>query len=544
MNTKDWWKNAVIYQVYPRSFQDTNGDGIGDIQGIIYRLDYLQDLGINALWLSPVYASPNKDNGYDVSDYFSIMEEFGTMDQMDSLIAEAKKRNIAIIMDLVTNHTSDEHRWFQEARKSKGSPYRDYYIWRNPVDDGLPNDLMAGMSEPAWTFDEATSQYYFHLFTKNQPDLNWENPKVHQEIIDIIKFWAKKGVKGFRLDVIDLIGKVPDQMITVNGPHLHEYIHKISKGGFEKYHLMTIGETWSADVSEALKYTRPERRELNMLYTFSHVTLTENIGPDKWSFTVKELDVPRLKVVIKEWQDGLNNDSWNALFWCNHDLPRIVSHYGDAQNDRVKSAKTLAILLHMQKGTPTIYQGEEIGMTNALITDIKEARDIESLNMYELYAEQGVKKEELLAKINYKGRDNARTPMQWDDTDNGGFTMGKPWLESNPNYDTINVEEALIDSDSIYYTYKELIRLRREEEWVTSADFQLIETTDEKVIAYLRVSADKKVLVVCNLSSDERPFSYEGTIEKTILSNLPVERLSLENSTLSAWESQVLEVKL
>ena len=397
-----WWKNAVMYQIYPRSFQDSNGDGIGDIQGIISRLDYLKELGVTGIWLSPVYESPNDDNGYDISNYQAINPEFGTMEDMDQLIEEAKKRNIHIVMDLVVNHTSDEHKWFKEALKGKENKYRDYYIWRDPVNGSEPNDLVSMFSGSAWELDEDSQQYFLHLYSKKQPDLNWENPAVRQEIYDMMNFWLEKGIGGFRMDVIDLIGKEPDKLITGNGPKLHDYLQEMNQRSFGNYDVMTVGETWGVTPEKAPLFASPERNELSMVFQFEHLTLDEKPGTSKWDLL--DLDFLKLKQVFKKWQTELPDDTWNSLFWNNHDTPRIVSRWGNDEEYRERSAKMFAILLHLMKGTPYIYQGEEIGMTNQPISDIKEAEDIESINLYYERLDQGYSHEEIIRSINAKGR--------------------------------------------------------------------------------------------------------------------------------------------
>ena len=416
MSQKHWWQEVVVYQIYPRSFKDSNGDGIGDLPGIIEKLDYLEKLGIGAIWLSPVYQSPNDDNGYDISDYEAITTEFGTMEDMDRLIAEAKKRNIRIIMDLVVNHTSDEHAWFVEARKSKDNPYRDYYVWADPSEDGgVPNGLRSAFSGSAWQLDEATGQYYLHLFSKKQPDLNWQNEKVRQAVYQMMNFWIDKGIGGFRMDVIDLIGKVPEKEITGNGPRLHEFLQEMNQATFGKHDLLTVGETWGATPEIAKLYSNPDRHELSMVFQFEHIGLDQQEGGEKWDLA--PVDLGKLKQIFAKWQTELDNQGWNSLFWNNHDLPRMISRWGNDGQYRVESAKMLVILLHMQKGTPYIYQGEEIGMTNTAISDISQARDIETINMYHERLANGYAKEDIIHSINVKGRDNARRPVQWNNHD-------------------------------------------------------------------------------------------------------------------------------
>lgn len=496
-----WWQNAVVYQVYPRSFQDSNGDGIGDIPGITSRLDYLKELGIDAIWLSPVYASPNDDNGYDISDYEAIHPEFGTMEDMDELIEEGQKRGIRIVMDLVVNHTSDEHNWFVEARKSKDNAYRDYYIWRDPVDGQAPNDLTSAFSGPAWTLDEDSGQYYLHLFSRKQPDLNWENERMRQDVYKMMNFWLDKGVGGFRMDVIDLIGKLPDEGLTANGPKLHDYLKEMHEHTLKGRDVMTVGETWSATPESAKLYSDPKRNELSMVFQFEHMMLDEQPGKSKWD--LKELDLVEWKQVLSKWQVAFKEDGWNSLFWNNHDTPRVVSRWGNDDTYRVESAKCFAILLHLMKGTPYIYQGEEIGMTNRFISSIDEVDDIESRNMYHERLEQGYSKEEILNAINVKGRDNARTPVQWDGSEHSGFTTGEPWLAVQPNYTSINVEQAVSDKESVFHTYKQLIQLRKDHPAIVWGDYTLLLPDHPTVFAYERLYRGERWVVVAN-SSDEK----------------------------------------
>ncbi|WP_442760608.1 glycoside hydrolase family 13 protein [Enterococcus italicus] len=512
-----WWQKAVVYQIYPRSFQDSNGDGIGDIPGIISRLDYLQLLGITAIWLSPVYKSPNDDNGYDISDYEDIMDEFGSMADMEELIQEANKRDIKIVMDLVVNHTSDEHAWFVEAKKGKENPYRDYYVWRDPVNGDVPNDLHSAFSGSAWEYDEASGQYYLHLFSKKQPDLNWENKKVRQEVYDMMNFWLEKGIGGFRMDVIDLIGKLPDQSITGNGPMLHTYLQEMNQATFGSQDVMTVGETWGATPEIAKLYSDPTRNELSMVFQFEHIGLDQQEGKDKWD--LKPLSIGQLKQILSKWQTSLGHEGWNSLFWNNHDLPRIVSRWGNDKEYRVESAKMFAIVLHMMKGTPYIYQGEEIGMTNCPISTIDEVDDIESINMYNERLDQGYTKEAIIESINAKGRDNARTPVQWDNSANAGFTTGTPWLHVNPNYPEINVKQSLADEDSVFYTYKKLIELRKEHAIVVWGEYELIEDTEEEVFAYYREFSGEKWLVVANFSESKQTFTLEEEIGEVLVHN-------------------------
>ncbi len=542
MSQKHWWQEVVVYQIYPRSFKDSNGDGIGDLPGIIEKLDYLEKLGIGAIWLSPVYQSPNDDNGYDISDYEAIMTEFGTMEDMDRLIAEAKKRNIRIIMDLVVNHTSDEHAWFIEARKSKDNPYRDYYVWADPSEDGgVPNGLRSAFSGSAWQLDEATGQYYLHLFSKKQPDLNWQNEKVRQAVYQMMNFWIDKGIGGFRMDVIDLIGKVPEKEITGNGPRLHEFLQEMNQATFGKHDLLTVGETWGATPEIAKLYSNPDRHELSMVFQFEHIGLDQQEGGEKWDLA--PVDLGKLKQIFAKWQTELDNQGWNSLFWNNHDLPRMISRWGNDGQYRVESAKMLAILLHMQKGTPYIYQGEEIGMTNTAITDISQARDIETINMYHERLANGYTKEDIIHSINVKGRDNARRPVQWNNHAFAGFSTVEPWIAVNDNYEKINVEQALADPDSIFYTYQKLIALRKANPIMIWGDFELVDTQEE-VFAYLRKYQGETWLVVTNFSNEAHDFKYDNAKAKeVVIENMPVQLSECLDLTLKPWQAFVVKLE-
>ncbi|HDY7691603.1 glycoside hydrolase family 13 protein [Vibrio vulnificus] len=496
-----WWHDAVVYQIYPRSFCDSNNDGIGDLNGIIGKLDYLKTLGVNVLWLSPVYKSPMDDNGYDISDYQDIAAEFGTMADMQNLLAQAKARDIRVVMDLVVNHTSDEHPWFVEARKSKDNPYRDYYIWCDAKPDGsVPDDQGSIFGGSAWQWDEATQQYYFHLFSKRQPDLNWENPKVQHEVHKMMNWWIDQGIGGFRLDVIDLIGKEIDKGITGNGPRLHPLLQEMNRATFGDKDLLTVGETWGATPEIAKLYSDPERHELSMVFQFEHITLTWQHG-DKWNPI--PLDLKQFKHVLTKWQTELSNQGWNSLFWNNHDLPRVVSKYGDDKRYRVESAKMLATALHFLKGTPYIYQGEEIGMTNVAFESLDQYKDIETLNFYKVKTESGVSHQHMMDAIHENSRDNARTPMQWSASPNGGFSQAEPWIEVNPNYPEINVEQALADSDSIFYHYQKLIELRKQHPAIVYGDFTPLFAEHDSVFAYVRTHQDEQLLVINNFSDQD-----------------------------------------
>ena len=501
-----WWKNAVIYQIYPRSFCDSNGDGIGDLQGIISKLDYLQELGIDAIWLSPIYRSPQDDNGYDISDYQDIDPIFGTLADMDELIAEAKKRNIRIIMDLVLNHSSDEHPWFLEAKKSRDNPYHDYYVWRDGTEGTYPNDLKAGFGGPAWEWVPECGQYYFHQFSVKQPDLNWENPKVREEIYKMIQWWVDRGVGGFRLDVIDQIAKEPDRRITADGPMLHPYLKEMSKAVFQQKELVTVGEAWSATPQSALLFSNPDGSELSMVFQFEHILLDQQPGKEKWDLA--PLPFVTFKKVFEKWETTLYQKGWNSLFFENHDLPRSVSRFGNDGEYRVESAKMLAVCLHGMQGTPYIYQGQELGMTNVRMP-IEDYRDIELLNMYRERIAAGYPEKEVMESVHAKGRDNARTPMQWNAEENAGFTSGTPWIKVNPNYREINAEAALAEEDSIFHFYQKLIRLRKELPILTEGSFTLLLPEDPDLFAYTRTFGTEELLVLCNFSDREVPCSLK-----------------------------------
>lgn len=536
-----WWKKAVVYQVYPKSFQDSNGDGIGDLKGITSRLDYLKKLGIDAIWLSPVYQSPQVDNGYDISDYEAIDPQYGTMADMDELISEAKKRGIRIIMDLVINHTSDQHKWFIEARKSKDNPYRDYYIWRDPVDGHEPNGLKSAFSGSAWKLDEKTGQYYLHFFADQQPDLNWKNPTLRQKIYDMMNFWIDKGIGGFRMDVIELIGKDSDKLIRENGPMLHPYLQEMNKKTFGSKNLMTVGETWNSTPKIAEEYSDPARHELSMVFQFENQSLDQQADKEKWD--LRTLDLGELKKVLVKWQTEIDfNHAWNSLFWENHDIPRVISRWGNDQEYRVQSAKMFAIILHLMHGTPYIYNGEEIGMTNYPVKSIDEVSDIESINMYNERLKAGYEAQSLIHAINVKGRDNARTPIQWDNTKNAGFTTGTPWLHVNPNYHQINVEAALKDPNSIFYTYQKLIKLRHENSIIVDGNFELIKGTRDAVLAYYRKLKDTKWLIVANLSGQKQSFSSTDKVTDQIINNY-TDHSNLTNLTLKPYEAFAVKVK-
>jgi len=540
-----WWHESVVYQIYPRSFNDTTGNGIGDLRGIIEKLDYLQELGIDVIWLSPVYKSPMDDNGYDISNYEEIDPLFGTMADMDELIAQAKERGIKIIMDLVVNHTSDEHPWFIESRKSKDNPYRDYYIWRDPKDGDVPNGLQSIFSGPAWEYDEQTGQYYLHLFSKKQPDLNWENPRLRQEIYNMMNFWLEKGIGGFRMDVIDLIGKEIDKEITGNGARLHPLLQEMNKATFGNYDVLTVGETWGATPEIAKLYSNPKRHELSMIFQFEHMTLDWDTKEGKWR--PQQLDFKKLKEILSKWQTDLDGEAWNSLFWNNHDLPRIVSRWGNDQEYRVESAKMLATLLHFMQGTPYIYQGEEIGMTNVKFESLEEYNDLEILNFYRDNLKKGYSHDEMMEAIWKNGRDNARTPMQWDDSEQAGFTTGTPWLKVNPNYKEINVQENLQNPDSIFHYYKKLIELRKQHDVIVYGEYQLLHKDHDQIFAYIRKLGEERLLVIANFYSQETDWILPNDVackqHELLISNYKGNKESpIESFKLKPYEARVYKI--
>ena len=540
MLKKDWWKSAIIYQIYPRSFQDTNGDGFGDFQGIIKRLPYLEKLGIDCIWLCPVYRSPQDDNGYDISDYCDVDPMFGTMADMEELIGKAREHGIYIVMDLVLNHSSDEHKWFIEAKKSRENPYHDYYVWRDGKEGELPNDMKAAFGGSAWEWVPEVEQYYFHQFSVKQPDLNWENPKLRQELWDIINFWIDKGVGGFRLDVIDLVGKVPDEKITSNGPKLHEYIKEMTAHTFVRDNLISVGETWSATPEIAKLYSNPDGSELSMVFQFEHICLDQQEGKEKWDLA--PLPFHKFKEVWNKWQTELYGCGWNSLFWDNHDLPRIVSRWGDEGQYREESAKMLATLLHGMQGTPYIYQGEELGMTNVKY-ELEEYRDIELFGMYKERRAQGYTHEELMESIYAKTRDNARTPMQWDTTEQAGFTTGKPWIQVNPNYTEINAAEQVDRENSIFNYYRKLIQLRKELPVLTDGKFTMLDMDHNQIFAYLRDNGEDKLLVVCNFYGNTVDYAVSEKAEdlELLIGNYTEE--NMQTDVLRPYEARIYRIR-
>ena len=556
---KRWWKESVVYQIYPRSFCDSNGDGFGDLNGITSKLDYLKELGVDVIWLSPVYKSPNDDNGYDISDYQDIMDEFGTMEDFDRMLATAHEKGIKIMMDLVVNHTSDEHKWFIESRKSTDNPYRDYYIWRPAKEDGsLPNNWGSCFSGPAWEYDKTTDMYFLHLFSKKQPDLNWDNPVVRQEVFDMMNWWLEKGVDGFRMDVISLISKeqpeLPDKEpgingyatfnVSANGPHVHEYLQEMRQKALNNADTITVGECSGVTLEEAKKYARSDEKELNMVFQFEHMDVDSDEKAGKW--TTRKMDLRDLKKILTRWQKGLQDIAWNSLYWENHDQPRSVSRFGnDSDEYREISAKMLATCIHMMQGTPYVYQGEELGMTNCPFNTLENFRDLESINAFHELTEQGkMTEEEMMAAIGYKGRDNARTPMQWDDSANAGFSGADatPWIMVNPNYTKINAKDQVSREDSVFKYYQKLIRLRHESDLIVYGTYDLILDDDKDIYAYIRTLGDEKLIVYCNFSENTREVELpeEFTDGKILISNYNDAKVS-EKITLRPYEAIVIQ---
>ena len=565
---KRWWKESIVYQIYPRSFKDSNGDGIGDLNGITEKMEYLEKLGVNVVWLSPVYQSPNDDNGYDISDYRAIMTEFGTMEDFERMLAKAHEHGIKIVMDLVVNHTSDEHPWFIESRKSKDNPYRDYYIWRDGKDGKEPNNWGSCFSGPAWDYDEETDMYYLHLFSKKQPDLNWDNPKVREEVFDMMNWWLEKGVDGFRMDVISLISKQPDLPDgkpgingyasfnePANGPHVHEYLQEMREKVLNNADTITVGECSGVTLEEAKKYARSDEKELNMVFQFEHMDVDAD-ADNKW--TDKKMDLCEMKAVLTKWQKGLEDIAWNSLFWENHDQPRSVSRYAD---DSAKyhdvSAKMLATCIHMMQGTPYVYQGEELGMTNVPFTSIDQFRDLDSINAYrELVEEQHVfTAEEMMRYLCRKSRDNARTPFQWDDSAYAGFSTVEPWIMVNPNYKEINAKKQVDDPESVFNYYRKLIALRKEKEIIVYGTYDLLLPESEEIYMYTRTLGEEKLLVVCNFSEKEVAVEIpeefcKGSYLIANYPDIPLQKFdsyatakeAFENGTSVAWANDNTEV--
>lgn len=557
---KSWWKESVVYQIYPRSFNDSNGDGIGDLKGITNKLDYLKELGIDVIWLSPVYQSPNDDNGYDISDYRAIMDEFGTMDDFDELLSEIHHRGMKLMMDLVVNHTSDEHEWFKQSRSSKDNPYRDYYFWKPGENGQEPNNWESVFSGSAWEYDKKTEEYYLHLFSKKQPDLNWENRKVREEVYETMKYWLDKGIDGFRMDVINFISKVPGlpngekvqgkkyasgANFYMNGPKIHEYLQEMNQEVLSKYNIMTVGEMPGVDVEMAKQYTGENRNELNMVFQFEHVDLDS--GP-KGKWDLKDLNFHEFKASFTKWQKGLEGVGWNSLYLNNHDQPRMVSRFGDDKEYWKESAKMLATFLHFLQGTPYIYQGEELGMTNVRFDSIDDYKDIEILNMYkEKISENDSNHQQIMESIYVKGRDNARTPMQWNDQNHGGFTSGTPWITVNSNYKEINAKKQLTDDDSIFHYYKQLIQLRKQHDIIVYGTYDLILADHNEIFAYTRTLDEEKLLIILNFSKEnclfELPKEIQFTDKELLISNYEVNSAdSIEKITLLPFEARVYKL--
>ncbi|UTZ31661.1 alpha,alpha-phosphotrehalase [Vibrio campbellii] len=553
---ESWWKTATIYQIYPKSFCDSGSKGTGDIKGIISKLDYLKHFGVDAIWLTPVYQSPMIDNGYDISDYYAINPDFGTMQDFDTLLAEAHQLGIRIIMDIVVNHTSTEHKWFQSALGDKNSPYRDYYIWKDPVDGAEPNNWQSKFGGNAWALDEKTGQYYLHLFAKEQADLNWENPVVREEVKEVISFWAEKGVDGFRLDVINLISKQQDfpsddigdgRRFYTDGPRVHEYLQEISEAVFQKYGSVTVGEMSSTTLEHCQQYSAQDGKELSMVFNFHHLKVDYPNG-DKW--TKAPFDFIQLKQIFNHWQTGLNGKGWGALFWCNHDQPRVVSRLGNDEQYRVESAKMLAASVHMMQGTPYVYQGEEIGMTNPGYTEISQYRDVESTNMYDIMVNRdGVSHDDMMAILAQKSRDNSRTPMQWNSAKHAGFTEGTPWLEVAQNYSEINAETAIADLNSVFYFYKRLVELRKQVPVITDGRYEDLLLEHKRIFAYARQNDKQTLLCINNYYGIEAecvlPERFDMSKAKNLLSNYQnaTSAIASNHQVLRPYETRILLIE-
>lgn len=554
MNEK-WWKNAVVYQIYPRSFKDSNGDGIGDLEGIYEKLDYLAELGIDVIWMSPVYKSPNDDNGYDISDYQDIMDDFGTMDDFDRVLKKAHSLNIKIMMDLVVNHTSDEHKWFIESKKSKDNPYHDYYMWADPDKNGNPpNRWESCFSGSAWEYVESVGQFYLHSFSRKQPDLNWDNPKVREEVFKMMTWWCDKGIDGFRMDVISMISKYPGLPdgpengngytgnTSCDGPNIHKYLREMNEKVLSKYHLITVGECPGVNAEQAKKYANIDGSELDMIFQFEHVSgsALKPCHHGKWDG--EAMTMPELRANFTKWQKDLEGCAWNSLFLSNHDQPRCVSRFGnDSEQYRELSAKMLATMTHFQKGTPYVYQGEELGMTNAYMENIADYRDIESLNAYkELTTKENIPAETVMGYIKAVGRDNARTPMQWDASENGGFTSGTPWLQVNKNYKTINAAAQVNDPDSVFAYYKKLIALRHTNEVMVNGVYDVLIPDHPQIYAYTRTLGDKQLLVLCNDSDTNVAIPAELQEKIHAAKNILIQNYKdTDESTLRPYEAVV-----
>lgn len=554
---KWWWQNSVVYQVYPRSFQDSNHDGIGDLKGIISRLDYIKKLGADIIWLNPIYRSPNVDNGYDISDYRAIDPTFGSLTDFKELLTKAHELGLKIMMDLVVNHSSDENEWFKQSRQGKENPYRDYYIWRDPVDGHEPTNWGSYFSGSAWQYDETSGQYYLHLFAVKQPDLNWENEAVRHSVYDIMNWWADLGVDGFRMDVINLISKPPVykdvptapgmqygdvEPVVANGHRMHEFLQEMHQAVMAKHDLVTVGETPGATTDDAKKYANLEQTELNMVFEFEHVGLDDNDNPALVKWSDKKVSLPELRDNLVKWQTQLNGKAWNSLYWNNHDQPRVVSRFGnDDPKYRVVSAKMLATMLHCLQGTPYIYAGEELGMTNTTFNSLSDYRDLESINAYhQLVDEEHLVDGKTMSRyLAIHSRDNARTPMQWDDSKNAGFSDAEPWIAVNPNYSEINAKAALADPSSVFYHYQKLIQMRHDLPVMTEGKFALVNGNelDEQVFAYTRDDGETTLLVVANFTKETIKREYAAGQGKLLLSNYE----NVMGETLRPYEAKVYE---
>lgn len=545
MQEKKWWKEAVVYQIYPRSFQDTDGDGIGDIKGIIKRLDYIKKLGADVIWLCPLYDSPNDDNGYDIRDYQKIQKEFGTMEDFDELLKQAHQKGLRIIMDLVVNHTSDEHVWFQASKSSKNNPYRDYYIWRPAIDGHEPNPWNSNFGGSAWEFDEHTQEYYLHLFSKKQPDLNWDCEALRKDVYKMMRWWLDKGIDGFRMDVISYISKDKNSLLdaqqpvkttAANGPHVHEYLREMNHEVLSHYDILCVGENPDATIDEAKKYAGFHTNELNMIFQFQ---LMDVDGGESTRWADCDIDLLKVKEICSRWQTGLDGYAWNSLFWNNHDQPRVVSRFGDDSTtlNHEKSAKMLATCLHMMQGTPYIYQGEELGMTNVAFENISDYNDIDTIHAYEKHIAKGVSHDDMMRFIHYRSRDNARTPMQWDSSKYAGFTKGTPWLNVNPNYITINADTSMQNQSSIFYYYNKLIKLRKLHDCIVYGSYELTDKDNPFVYTYKRVYKDEVLLILCNFTKENQPIDH-----KLIQDNAQILICNYDDyhkDILSAYEARV-----
>ncbi|QXE02116.1 alpha,alpha-phosphotrehalase [Terribacillus sp. DMT04] len=553
-----WWKRSTIYQIYPKSFNDTTGSGMGDLQGVIEKLDYIKELGVDMVWLTPIYRSPQRDNGYDISDYYDIEPAYGTMEDVERLVQELHNRDMKLMMDIVINHTSTDHEWFQQAKTSKDNPYRDYYIWRDSSDGDAPNNWVSKFGGTAWALEEHTDQYYLHLFDKTQADLNWENNEVRNKLYEMMNFWAEKGLDGFRLDVINLVSKVQSfphdesaadgqfgKAYYTDGPRIHEFMKEMNQAVFAPHNLITVGEMSSTSLAACQQYTSPDVNELDMTFNFQHLKVDYEKGK-KW--TDGKLDFIKLKQILSDWQIGMHQaGGWNALFWCNHDQPRIVSRFGDDDLYRRESAKMLATVMHMMQGTPYIYQGEEIGMTDPKFSSIEDYNDVETQNAYTELKELGLAESAVMQIIQRRSRDNARTPMQWSAAKNAGFSEGEPWLSVASNYKKINAEKEVKDKDSIFYHYQKLIRLRKEYAIITHGDYEPLCMDNERIFSYERRWNGEKLLVVANFFGESTEFTYpkkETEEAEILLSNYQDSAPDYSKIQLRPYEAVIYLIKL